>query len=549
MTAPPHDRHTVRHFRQILLWPLRLIPLPEEKPRSHWQLFDAVRNDSPWHPRMIDEIDDASETSQDTHYKEFSVFLPYVRRFLYGENRGPWIHGPDDPPGDAAVKRFHRHDIATLRIVPRAGHPPVCLAVDGIELIFFDDIDLVLLKVEVSGTDLPLPTVMELLYRFGRIYPTGWNEDGLGVHNVVLAEWLGTSGETLMTSDFEDRLKFLTFTKEHRVPATAAHWSFLLHPIVPAAGDEASPLRFHQIENHHMPMMAFLAIDDPRNLAWDQWLRLGMTDTLHPDEPIPRHDPDVIDFEKRFFFDRYWSNTDQGPNCRFICHGRTLLLVGDAQEGYFINNKRGMLAQFRHQYWIVFLIAHLHRASLLIFSDLLVDAIHDLNVHQSHSIRVFRHRIHICFEAFLRFTHRYWFHEISERTDVQSLFHRIGKNLGNDLLYEEIKEELRDMSQYMDNDLLRRQSKTVTQLTVVTAFSLIGTLTTGALGMNILDETTSSWWLRGGLFLITAIASATILLFTLVLSQRLWDFMETISDPRKSLRSRLRLIFPFRKNR
>ncbi|HAT49281.1 MAG: hypothetical protein HQL07_14385 [Nitrospirae bacterium] len=549
MITPRHDQHTVRQFRQILLWPLQLIPLPEEETRSHWQFFDDICKDSPWQRHMTDGIDDTSEASQDTHYKEFSVFLPYVRRFLYGENRGPWIHGPDDPPGDAAVKRFHRHDISALRVVPRAGYPSVCLDVDGIELIFFDDIDLVLLKVEVSGTDLPLAVVLELLYRFGRAYPTGWNEDGLGIHNMVMAEWLGATGESLMTSDFEDRAKFLDFTKKHRVPATATHWSFLLRPMVFAVSDEAGMLRFHQIENHHMPKMAFLAIDNPRNLTWDQWLRLGMTDSLHPDEPIPKNDPDVIDFKRKFFFDRYWSDTDQGPNSRFICHGRTLLLIGDAQDSYFVNRKRGMLAQFRHQYFVVFLIAHFHRASLLIFSDRLVDAIHDFNVHQNHSVRIFRHRIHAYFEAFLRFTHRYWFHEVSERTDVQSLFRRVGTNLGNDTLYEDTKEELRDMSQYLDSDLQRRQSKTVTQLTVVTAFSLIGTLTTGALGMNILDETASSWWLRGGLLFITAIVSAAILLLTLVLSQGLWDFMESISDTRKSLRSRLRLIFNFRKNR
>ncbi len=541
MIISSETTNRVRQFRQILLWPLQLIPLPEEESRSHWQFFDDIRKGSPWQ-RIADEIGNESGVFQEIYYKEFSVFLPYVRRFLYGENRGPWINGGEDHPGNAAVKIFRRRDVTTLKVVPRVGHPPVLLAVDSIDLFFFDDIDLVFLKVEVSGTDLPLATIQELLYRFGRAYPTGWNEDGLGIHNVPVAEWLGPSGESLMTSDFGDRSKFLTFTKQHRVPATAAHWSFLLLPLVFAVSGEMGMLRFHQIENHHMPKMAFVALDNPRALTRDQWLRLGMADSLHPDEPIPRNDPDVIHFEANYCFDRYWSNTDEGPNCRFLCHGRTMLLVGDAQAGYFVNGNRGMLAQFRHQYFILFLIAHLHRASLLIFSDQLVDAIHDLDVRESQSFRTFRHRIHMCFEAFLRFTHRYWFHEISERTDIQALFRLCGKNLGNDSLYEETKEELRDMSQYLDSDMQRRQSKTVIQLTVVTAFSLIGTLTTGFLGMNIFDEAGSSFPVRWGFFLITFFFSAIILLFTLVQSQGLWDLMETISDTKRPLLSRIRIL-------
>ncbi len=76
---------------------------------------------------------------------------------------------------------------------------------------------------------------------------------------------------------------------------------------------------------------------------------------------------------------------------------------------------RGILAQFRHQYVLLFMIAHFHRASLLVFSDRMVDAVHDLDIRLPQSISRFRRRVYAGFEAFLRFTHRYWFHELSER--------------------------------------------------------------------------------------------------------------------------------------
>ena len=47
------------------------------------------------------------------------------------------------------------------------------------------------------------------------------------------------------------------------------------------------------------------------------------------------------------------------------------------------------------------------------------------------------------------------------------------------------------MNTYLDADSLRRQASTVVRLTVVTLFGLIGTITTGFLGMNLLAEAES----------------------------------------------------------
>jgi hypothetical protein len=224
-----------------------------------------------------------------------------------------------------------------------------------------------------------------------------------------------------------------------------------------------------------MPLMTYLAIDDPRDIAEDDWIRLGLTASLHPDEPIPRNDPDIVEFYARYVFDRYWSGADHGPNTRFLCSGRVLSVVGDARERFFRDEERGILSLFRHQYFILFLIAHFHQAALLVFSDRLVDAVHDLNIHEPRSVRRFRDRIHTSFDTFLRFTHRYWFNVVSEHPHMQALHRACMKQLGSDILFEEVKEELRDMSQYLDSDAQRRESTTVTRLTVVTTVSLIGT--------------------------------------------------------------------------
>ena len=80
-------------------------------------------------------------------------------------------------------------------------------------------------------------------------------------------------------------------------------------------------------------------------------------------------------------------------------------------------------------------------------------------------------------EIFLRFTHRYWFHELSDQPQAKAMYRMCREFLGTDSLYNEVREEIQDMSEYLDSDALRRQANTVVRLTVVTVFGLIGTVT------------------------------------------------------------------------
>jgi hypothetical protein len=104
---------------------------------------------------------------------------------------------------------FRRKDITALRLTLRPGQTPVLLHIVHIDLYFFDDLDLIQLNVEVRATDLPLGTVRDILFHFGRAYPSGWDEDGDGLHNVHLAEWLAPDGSVVARSDTERREKFL----------------------------------------------------------------------------------------------------------------------------------------------------------------------------------------------------------------------------------------------------------------------------------------------------------------------------------------------------
>lgn len=534
MTSNASD-HIVRHLREVLFWPVQLMPLPNARP--HWKSLTQRVENNPWH-RLKDRFKEGDLDFDERHYKEFVTFLPYVQRFIYGESHSHVFRNADDPLGESAIKIFRRNDVSTLRLTLHEGDAPITLSVEHIELWFFDDINVAFLKVELSTHDLSFAVACDLLYRFGRAYPTGWDADGHGKHNAHRAEWLAADGSVLAESDSANQEKFLSYTRKHRSPGISAHWDFLLRPLVLDPSDEIGDLRYRQIEYHRMPLMAFLAVDNPCGLSRESWLRLGLVATLHPDEAMPTHDPDVVEFESRYCYDRFWTDTTAGPNTRFICTGRAFIVIGDAQSSYFHDQTRGILAQFRHQYVLLFMIAHFHRASLLVFSDRMVDAVHDLDIRVTQSISRFRRRVYAGFEAFLRFTHRYWFHELSERSHVQALYRMCSKHLGNDGLYQEVKAELQDMSQYLDSNAQRQQSTTIVRLTVVTVFSMIGAVTTGLLGTNLIAEAASPVMTRLAYFIIATLITTLFMLFAILKSKQLSDVMDVLSDDQKSLRTR-----------
>ena len=104
--------------------------------------------------------------------------------------------------------------------------------------------------------------------------------------------------------------------------------------------------------------------------------------------------------------------------------------------------------------------------------------------------------------------------------------------LGTDRLYDETRQELGDMSDYLESDTLRRQANTVVRLTVVTAFGLIGTVATGFLGMNLFALADASFWEKLAYFIVVLVPTTVLTFYTIVKSKRLSDFLEALSDER-----------------
>ena len=527
----------VRHFRQILMWPLQLMPLRDgEQVQRHWEYLSQCGRPNPWR-EVEDEFTPDPAEFQERHSREFVTFLPHVQRFLYGQGRNRL---DQDGVGDSPIRVFRRTDVQGARLRYDDG-TQVDFAVKHVDLYFFYDMDVVILVIETHANDLPLDRVQDTLYRFGRAFPAGWEPDGSASHCMRGVQWLDGAGAVLAQSDFEDRQKFLSFAGEHRSARVGAHWEYLLEPMVSHHSADPGPLRYRQLEYLRMPKMSFLALDDPFALSRDDFVRLALG-TSPDDGDGLRYSAQAVDsFERDFFFDRFWAPDRRDPRAstRVACNGHSMVMVGSARVPWFVDAETGMLGQFRHQYFLVGLIAHFHKAALLLLSDRLVTAVTRLDVENAESLYRFKSQIRQSLEVFLRFNHRYWFHEVSNQAMARRLYEMFAQHLGNEALFNEVREEVLDMGQYLDSDDSRRQGEAVLRLTVVTIFGLIGTIVTGFLGMNLLAEAEQPLPVKIAMFIAVLVPTVVLTMLTVNRSNALSEMLDAIGNSRLSRGERL----------
>jgi hypothetical protein len=532
-----HETSAIRHFREIVIWPIQLLPLrPGEQVQRHWRELEQAGEGSRWR-RIVADFSSEPLQNQERRYKEFVTFLPYVQRFLYGAAAGQEIASARCEP---SINAFQRDDVARVRVTLSAESAPIVLEVGKVNLYFFLDADIAIVAFEMHTNDLSIRAAQELLFRFGRAYPAFWTAEPGTDSCPYEVEWLGHADEVLAVSDYENRAKYLEFVGRFRSSAVAHHWAFLLEPLGLEYPGQTAVLRYRQLEHYRMPFMAYLALDDPATLSRGDLVRLALV--TRPGEPntLPHSEGTLVDFEKRYCEDRFWDRdgTHFRGDTRIVVTGQTLSFVGRYGDSFYSDDCSGLLGQFRHQYKLLFLIAHFHRAALLSMSDELAVAMNRLTVGDPPSVRSFKRTIRQMMEVFLRFTHRYWFHKISQQPLIHAVYERLTRELGNAEHYQEVRNEVTDMNQYLDSDSARRQANTILRLTVVTIIGLIGTVASGLLGMNLIaaaDEPVGERILVFGLTLVVTIVLTGL---SVVYSKRLADVLDSLSDTRLNWRNK-----------
>jgi hypothetical protein len=77
----------------------------------------------------------------------------------------------------------------------------------------------------------------------------------------------------------------------------------------------------------------------------------------------------------------------------------------------------------------------------------------------------------------------------------------------------------------------------------VTVFGLIGTITVGFLGMNLIAAAEAPLTTRTVLFLVVLALTVALTVYTVVKSKRLSDFLDAVSDERLPFGAKVRAFF------
>ena len=513
----------VREFHHTLLWPVQLRPLKRDASAGVVHYWETLKR----HPGPWTYVDDPLLINDDTcviGYEEFVYFLPYVQRFLYGV-------GDEGAGRQSSLHVFNRHDIKHAQVQLRPDEAAITLDVLRTRLYFFYDIDVALIVLEVAGNNLPLPDVVDIMDRFGRPYAPAWDAAMHGTHSPDKVTFLGEGGAVLAESDYRDQSRYLSLVRNFRQTPISKHWEYLLQPMQPAYAAPApgarAGLRYTQLENKRIPAMSYLTFDDPRELSRGDMVRIGFAAKWGDSGTLPFAEPFLVDFERENCYDRYWeTNTNSaGMDTRYLFCGLSFAAITRVGPGSDI-----LLRQFRHQFYQIGLIANFHKAALLSLSNRFSRAVERLNVRDFESVKNFKRDVRQTLEVFLRFNHRYWFHEISNQVQASDFFKYWSRELDSVALYAEVREEARDINEYLDADRMRKQTDNAMRLTVVSSCGMVGTVATGFLGMNLYSHSDLPISFKVIIFFVVFVPTAALALYTVVISKRLANFMESMAS-------------------
>lgn len=476
----------IRHFREILLWPLQ-ISLERSRIPSGKEVFTATldrvgKPDSQWDP-MDDYIRRDSGSSEETAYAEFVYFHPFVRRFLYPSHRSR-IKRPLIALRRNDIKRVDIHLSSIASQIEQ-----YTLNVDRVHLYLFET-STALLVVEVSTTEpLTITTAEALLDQFRRAYPPYWdtkNNFAPG-HCPQLVRWIQTDGTHVpWTADYHIRSEYTKRLLNSQEPRVSAHWEHLLFPLLPpsASSEYKRQPRFHQILDDRIPVMAFLTFDDPTRLSNGDFMRLAFLDGAGNSKTYPYSDEFLHDFFDKYCYDRFWNPgnpaTSKWMTTRYLCSGYSFVVIGSANSAFVNDAESGLLAHFRHHYLQMGLVVFAQLASLLTLADRLSRAV-DEYLDQPRRFRCFRREIQAIHTDIVQFTHRFWFDTISNQVQAQELFRWWCQRVRTPKLYRRVLDEVRGSDHLLDN----RWQQDINYIAII---GLALSVAVGFWGMNVLSE-------------------------------------------------------------
>ena len=454
----------IKQFREILFWTLEIPCLSDSKNQKQADDFERFFANGMHWQREHDLLARGDvNTDAGSLYAEFVFFHPFVQRFLYP------VQDEKHPP----IRLYKRDDIKWV-FVSLDDKTHLSLKVDRIHFYLFDH-GVGILVVEVN-CEVPasLEKVEDFLDRFRRAYPPYWEtHNGAAGHCPLKVQWLNRSKQS--KSNYEKAGYFVSSVTKNHAAIPSLHWQYLLDPLEPwKSGLKDDSFTYRQIEDERLSFMAYIVVDDPGQLKRGDFVRLCFADGRGTSARLPYAHAFLHNFEDKYCYDRYWDpekkylRDDHWENpwvfksdghwltTRYLCCGYGFTMVGKQDNGgFFTDGKNGALSHFRRHYFQMGLIAHFHRAALLLYSDALSRAVAEYDP----DTEAFHQEISAILQRLLHFTHRYWFREVSNQVQPRELFAWWTERLETQALFDQVKQEAQDANDFLETQAQKKLSE------------------------------------------------------------------------------------------
>lgn len=444
------------------------------------------------------------------HYQALSYFHPAVRSFLFGSHTVTSGAGAELSTNDYLTV-FRHKKVKHLEVEVKTNTPfKLKFKVVRCDLLLMQP-NVGVLQLELCGeaqaTDSfgqamvcklgELLTARDQLRRLYPPYLDAWEENKgtvySGGHFALSIKLLSSNDCELSKvemnpatlNDFWDG----TFADDRvpqdvqRGPAMAAPWAYLLKAV-------SDQFKIMPDSDERLPSMAFVAVNNPRQISRGNWMRLAFADERGGDV-LPYARDFVVDFEERFCYDRFWLNAADSSDwpSRILNSGYAFTYVGSAQdEFFFCKLENGAYATFRQIYVRMGLMVFFQKMAL----NSTLARVSWLANGKVDEEQLFG-RAQKLYQEFLDFTRIYWFIEVSPQVQGVELFDRWMRHVRNPQIYSEVRQELGDFVMFLDAQANQRQADEVHRLTrVATVLGGLG-VWAGLLGMNIWPIEAGHW--------------------------------------------------------
>lgn len=266
-----------------------------------------------------------------------------------------------------------------------------------------------------------------------------------------------------------------------------------------------------------------------RTISDADWVRLANIDDAGDSTKFP-YSPKFVnagDF-KSMAYDRFWDAGEQETvntslcSLRWLCSGYGLVVVSDKENEFANDEQSGLPVHFRQHYFKLYLVAQMHRATLLNFKQRIANALDRIRSNKDgDGNSQFTEEILKIDRDFLYFRSTYWYTEMTNQIQGRQMFNWISEHLQTRSLFEQIRSEIRDAVSYIQSREMVHSVSTIKEMQ--TNIEWVELFIVGVYAIELPYAFSHLWNLNSFWYRLLATAMAAVSLVVIARLTKPWE--------------------------